>query len=108
MTNELKSLISDSQQHSKTFDEYDSDNPKTGRQAWLNCKVVCGILNLDTVLKVDQNDPPYASLIRYYERFVPTAFNELVGNAQKFHNGEKLLQSIVAKKYEGEECKLVY
>lgn len=105
---EMQNLVSNMKYHSKSFDEFDYDNKRTGKQTTMSCKVVCGILTLDKVLNIKQNDPPYASMIEYYEKFAPTAFNDLVERSPKLFNGELLLQNIVAKKYDGEMLKLVY
>lgn len=102
----LKSLLSETQQRVQKFDEYDYYNRKTGRKDWVNCKVICGLFKVEKITELEQKDP-YSSIINYYEKFYPTAFNELIISADKHYGGETRPMSIVAKKYEGEETKLI-
>ena len=106
MSSELKSLISDPQTRIQKFDEYDKFNRKTGKTESIYGNAICGQLKLDEIFSVKQLQNS-TSEIKYYIKFYPTAFNDIINYENKYRNGESIIHKEIVKKTSTNEIKLL-
>ena len=108
LTKDLRQLMTNPVLRNNNFDEWDYYNRHTGRKDWYECDAVCGELKLDTILDIDQMKGPLDVYIKYKEKFNASAFNDIAFYGKRYTKDETIIKTATARKYQGEEWKIVF
>ena len=108
LSDNLKAMMSDPQNRYKSFNEYDRANQGTGIINSINCNITCGTLILENISKIQQKNTSYTSVISYSEKFIPTAFNQIVNYPNKLTDGQIISRNATAKRSSDKVCKLIF
>jgi hypothetical protein len=108
LSNVIKSLMTDVVRHSIKFNEWDYYNKNTGRKDWLDCKVTCGEIKLDSIINFELSKSETEVSIEYKEKYYPSPFNNIVYYGKKYHANDIFYRTIRAHKYPGEDWIISY